>query len=166
MNKFLKIWVITLSDRASKGIYEDKSGELLKKLLNNFFENSMWDFEIKKFIISDDKIIFAKKLEDTKNQNINLLFTTGGTGISKKDITIDVIKTFLDKEINGIMEMIRFKYGQINPKAMLSRSVAGIMKNTQVYCLPGSQKAVEEYMNEIFKILEHSIFMQNDIDVH
>ncbi len=72
----------------------------------------------------------------------------------------------LDKEIPGIMEMIRVKYGANKPNALLSRGVAGLMSESLVYTLPGSVKAVNEYMEEILKTLEHLIYMRHGLDVH
>jgi molybdopterin biosynthesis enzyme MoaB len=77
-----------------------------------------------------------------------------------------VVKPFLDKEIPGIMELIRFKYGSQKPNALLSRAIAGVMRNSLVYTLPGSVKAVEEYMTEIIPTLRHSIYMLHNLDAH
>ena len=75
------------------------------------------------------------------------------------DFTPEVVKTVMDKEIPGIMELIRIKYGQEKPNALLSRGVAGVMGNSLIYSLPGSVKAVNEYMSEITKTLQHLIFI-------
>ena len=72
----------------------------------------------------------------------------------------------LDKEIPGIMELIRMKYGMLKPNALLSLGIAGVMDDSLVYTLPGSVKAVEEYMTEILKTLQHLIFMLHGIDSH
>ena len=72
----------------------------------------------------------------------------------------------LDKEIPGIMEMIRMKYGAEKPNALLSRGVAGVVGQSLVYTLPGSVKAVQEYMTEILKTMQHLIFMLHGIDAH
>jgi len=94
------------------------------------------------------------------------MITTGGTGIGQRDITVETVKPLLDKEIPGIMEAIRIKYGSQKPNALLSRGVAGLMNNTLVYTLPGSVKAVNEYMTEILKTLEHLIYMREGLDAH
>jgi molybdopterin biosynthesis enzyme MoaB len=72
----------------------------------------------------------------------------------------------MNKEIPGIMELIRVKYGAEKPNALISRGVAGVIGRTLVYTLPGSVKAVEEYLTEITKTLRHSIFMLNGLDIH
>jgi len=71
-----------------------------------------------------------------------------------------------DKEIPGIMDLIRMKYGAEKPAALISRSVAGLIGKSLVYCLPGSTKAVNEYMDEILKTVEHSVYMIHELDIH
>jgi cytochrome c-type biogenesis protein CcmI len=96
----------------------------------------------------------------------NIIITTGGTGIGPRDITIETIQPLLTKEITGIMDFIRLKYGADKPNALLSRSIAGIIGQSLIYTLPGSVRAVEEYMNEILKTLKHTIYMQYGVDKH
>jgi molybdenum cofactor synthesis domain-containing protein len=95
-----------------------------------------------------------------------MVFTTGGTGIGPSDITIAVVKRVLDKEIPGIMEYIRLKYGNENPYALLSASLAGVAENTLVFALPGSVKAVDEYFTEIARSLKHMVYMRMGLDIH
>ncbi|MFH1320801.1 MAG: molybdenum cofactor synthesis domain-containing protein [Bacteroidota bacterium] len=164
--KILKILVITLSDRASKGEYEDKSGPKIIELTGNYFKTTDMKCHIDSEIIPDDASILKSVLQKAKKEHIDFIFTTGGTGIGPRDITPDVVRPMLDKEIPGIMEMIRYKFGQEKPNALLSRGVAGIMGETLVYTLPGSVRAVEEYTGEIFKTLQHLIYMQHGLDIH
>jgi molybdopterin adenylyltransferase len=72
----------------------------------------------------------------------------------------------IDKEIPGIMELIRYKYGMEHPNALLSRGVAGLIGKSLIYTLPGSVKAVNEYLTEITRTMEHSLRMVNDVDFH
>jgi len=164
--KIYKIKVITLSDRASRGVYEDKSGPEVVRLISEFFESLKWQFTVELTIIPDEVELLIENLEKADEQSYDLLITTGGTGIGHRDITPDVVRQMIDKEIPGIMEMIRVKYGAEKPNALLSRGVAGIMGNTFVYTLPGSVKAVKEYMEEITKTLKHLFIMRMGIDGH
>ena len=82
------------------------------------------------------------------------------------DVTPEVIEPFFDKRIPGIMEHIRLKYGAEKPGALLSRSVAGVAGTTLIFALPGSVKAVNEYMAEILRVLEHLLFAVRGIDRH
>ena len=160
----LKIKIITLSDRASSGEYTDRSGPKIKELLNVHYTNSNLSADFANIIIPDNEDKLKDELSDV--EEFDIIFTTGGTGINSKDITPDVIKPMLDKEIPGIMEHIRIKYGEKIPSALLSRSIAGIINKTLVYSLPGSVKAVTEYIHEIQKSLDHAILTIKNIDLH
>jgi molybdenum cofactor synthesis domain-containing protein len=158
--------IVTLSDRAHRGIYEDKSGPLVVDLLTHFFEKIAKKIAIKHTIIPDNADELGLILEECKIGKTDLLITTGGTGVGKRDITVETVRIHIDKEIPGIMDMIRLKYGAEKPNALLSRSIAGTMNQTLVYTLPGSVKAVDEYLTEIFKTLEHLLYMIHGFDVH
>jgi len=164
--KVVKVHVITLSDRASRGIYEDKSGPLLKKLSEDFFYGNGRQVSVENSVIPDDEAQLSALLEFLIESGNDIIFTTGGTGIGPRDITPDVVKSILDKEIPGIMEMIRVKYGMQFPNALVSRSIAGVAGKTLIYALPGNPKAVKEYADEIFKTVEHSFRMLHNIDEH
>lgn len=164
--KIFRAKVITLSDRASKGIYEDKSGALIADKLQAFFGKIGWELSIDKQIISDDREKLQAQIEDANKNQYDLIFTTGGTGIGSRDITLSVVKPLLDHEIPGIMEHIRMKYGSLKPNALLSGGVAGTIGSALIYTLPGSAKAVDEYMLEILTTLQHLIYMKADMDVH
>ncbi len=162
--RIFKIKVITLSDRASSGEYSDRSGPAAVNILNDYFTSIQWKIDVERIVISDDVDLLQQTMSDLKG--IDMVFTTGGTGIGPRDITVDVIEPMLDKKIPGIMEMIRTRYGADKPAALLSRGVAGVIGNTLVYTLPGSVKAVEEYLTEINKTLKHSIYMLHGLDIH
>jgi molybdopterin adenylyltransferase len=164
--KIYKAKVITLSDRASEGVYEDLSGPAVKNILENYFSEKNQQIDIDSIIISDNKDILKKEIQTSISEKYDFIITTGGTGLGERDITIETIKPLLDKEIPGVMESIRVKYGAEKPNALLSRSIAGLVNKTLVYALPGSVKAVNEYMQEINKTLLHSIYMINGLDNH
>lgn len=156
--KYLKFLVITLSDRAASGEYRDESGKIIKKQVADFFKDSRWQINIESLVLPDNKYKLKKALK--KVQNImDVVITTGGTGLGPRDITPEVVGSLCTKQMPGIMEHIRTKYGSKYPNALLSRGIAGVMGKTFVYTLPGNPKAVKEYLFEIFKSLEHSIMM-------
>jgi molybdopterin adenylyltransferase len=161
--KIFKVLVITLSDRASKGEYEDRSGPKVSEALTTFFEMNNFHYEIDNVIIPDNKADLEKLINTS---DYDFIFTTGGTGIGPRDITVDVIQPLLDKEIPGIMDMIRMKYGMKKPNALISRSIAGVVGQTMIFALPGSVRAVNEYMSEITKVLKHLLLMLYSIDAH
>jgi molybdopterin adenylyltransferase len=160
-----EVLIITLSDRAYRGEYEDLSGPMVKVKVTEFFSSVGWKCNITSSLIPDDSNILRDLLMRT-GSNYNIIITTGGTGIGPRDITIETVTPLLTKEIPGIMEFIRIKYGTIKPNALLSRGVAGLVGQSLIYTLPGSVRAVDEYMSEIVKTLKHTIYMQFGVDKH
>lgn len=162
--KVFRVKVITLSDRAASGEYEDRSGPRAVQMLEEYFAGLGWKAEIGRSVIPDEAALLRQEISGGAGADI--IFTTGGTGIGPRDITVDVVKPLLDKEIPGIMEMIRLKYGSEKPNALLSRGVAGVTGSTLIYTLPGSVKAVEEYLSVITSTIRHSVYMLNGLDLH
>lgn len=162
----LPVRIVTMSDRASRGDYQDASGPQIRKRLQDFFAGRKWRFDIENSLIPDD----AERLRALVRQNVEagcrILITTGGTGIGPRDVTPEVLRPLLDKEIPGLMEFVRCKYGATLPGALLSRSLAGVIGNMLVYALPGSTRAVDEYLNEILPTVDHSLRMLAAIDEH
>jgi molybdopterin adenylyltransferase len=169
MNYFPKIFkalVLTLSDRASRGEYQDLSGPRTMQLAKEYFQKMNWQHDIQNNIFPDNRELLETALKDAISGGTDLVFTTGGTGIGPRDITPEAVRSVIDKEIPGIMEMIRYKYGQDKPNALLSRGIAGVAGKTLIYSMPGSVRAVNEYMQEILRTIEHSIFMLHGLDSH
>ena len=164
--KVFSVRIITLSDRASRGEYEDRSGPRIKELVEEFFKIHSSFFIFHSSLIPDDPDQLRNLLTEAARKQTDIIITTGGTGIGPKDFTPDVVRPFLDKEIPGIMEMIRIKYGAEKRNALASRSIAGVMKQSLVFTLPGSVKAVNEYLAEILPSLNHLIMMLHGIDRH
>ena len=164
--KIYNIHIITLSDRAFHGEYEDRSGPRIKELTEQFFSNLHLPSSVFHSLIPDDPIRLEHLVKQSKEEHADLIFTTGGTGIGPRDFTPDVVKPLLDKEIPGIMDMIRLKYGSEKPNALISRSIAGVMDQSLIFTLPGSVKAVNEYLTEIFRFLVHLIYMLHGLDQH
>ncbi len=166
IRKVFKVKVITVSDRASAGIYEDRSGPLMTRLCEEFFTRNSRLCSVHREIIPDDPTQIKSQVSKASREHFDLIFTTGGTGIGPRDVTPDVIRSLLDKEIPGVMEGIRIKYGMEKPNAFLSRSVAGVIGGALIYALPGSEKAVTEYAEEIFKTVNHSLLMLHGLGDH
>ena len=158
--------IITLSDRASRGEYSDRSGPRITEMISAHFANTKRKFETQNILIADNAEQLRLLIGKAIAEGVDVVFTTGGTGIGERDITVDTVKPLLHMEIPGIMDSIRMKFGANNPLALLSRSVAGIAGNTFIYTLPGSVKAINEYMPEIMKTLEHLIYMRHGLDTH
>ena len=142
--------IIVCSDSVYQKKSKDKSGEKIIELLNN------WNLNVlKKEIILDDKSAIQKTISNLILKN-NLIIITGGTGISKRDVTPEAVIPLLHKRIPGIEEKIR-SYGQQKTHfSMLSRSVAGLIDECLIICLPGSVKGVEDSLLSIFPWVLHS----------
>jgi molybdenum cofactor synthesis domain-containing protein len=151
----LSALIITLSDRASKGMYEDISGQALEAILSSHFKENNIACAIERSVIPDDANLLSETFTKAVNAKTDFIFTTGGTGIGPRDVTPDVIRPLLSKEIPGIMEVIRVRSSLTFPSAALSRSIAGTASQSLVYCLPGSPKAIKEYMDVILLTLLH-----------
>ena len=148
-----RVGIITVSDRASKGEYEDKSGPVIKELVEAA------GMEVVDYIIvPDEKGQITKKLLYFSDQRqVDLVFTTGGTGFSKRDVTPEATKQVVEREVPGIGEALRAYSLTITPKAMLSRQTAGIRGNTLIINLPGSPKACKENIEYIMAPLKHGL---------
>ena len=155
----LNIQIVTLSDRASRGEYADQSGPAISSRLTGFFAKSHWGASCAISCIPDDADQLTSAVGHALDQSADIIFTTGGTGLGLRDITPETIRPLLDKEIPGIMEYIRTKYGATIPAALLSRGIAGMIGKTMVFTLPGSVRAVSEYLDCIIPVLDHALKM-------
>jgi molybdenum cofactor biosynthesis protein MoaC len=142
--------IIVCSDSISKGEKEDFSGKTIQGRLEKFGVN-INDFSI----LPDEKDEIQSKIKHNLENKTDLIILTGGTGLAPRDITPEAVKPFIEKEIPGLMEFSR-AYGQERmPLAFLSRGLAGMNGNTLILCLPGSNNAVNEYMDALFPHVFH-----------
>jgi molybdopterin adenylyltransferase len=145
--------VLTVSTSGSQGNRDDSSGQAIKELLEGD------DFEVVRYeIVTDDKdTISAKFIEWADADDVDLIISTGGTGLGRYDVTPEACLAILDKEVPGMAEAMRAKTLQFTPMAMISRSVAGIRNNTLIITLPGSTKAVKECLDVVMPVIPHSL---------
>lgn len=158
--------IIALSDRAAAGEYVDRSGPRIRELLEQFLSGRGIVASIEQRLLPDDAQQLRDEILRGLQQGIDAIFTTGGTGVGPRDVTPDTVAPLCDRLLPGIMEHIRAKYGAGNPRARLSRAIAGVAGRTQIYTLPGRVRAVEEYLPEILATLEHVADVLRGADVH
>ncbi len=149
----MTVTVITISDRASAGVYKDLSGLEIEKIL----KVRLPDAHIHRVLVPDEKEAILKALDSAGESDF--IFTTGGTGVSPKDITPEATAEFCDRELPGIAEIIRMESYRETPFSMLSRGYAGMRGNTIVVNFPGSVKAARLCANILAPIMEHALAM-------
>lgn len=147
----ITVAILTLSDKGSKGERKDLSGPLIQEMLKGI------NAEIKRYeILPDEKETVKEKLIQYSNE-VDLILTTGGTGLSPRDVTPDATLEIIDRQVPGIAEAMRMEGLKKTNRAMLSRAVAGVKGKTLIINLPGSPKAVEENLAVILDALPHAI---------
>jgi molybdenum cofactor synthesis domain-containing protein len=147
----ITVAVLTLSDKGSKGEREDASGPMIREMLKSI------DAVVKYYdILPDEKELIKGKLIEY-GKLVDLILTTGGTGLSPRDVTPEATIEVIDRQIPGIAEAMRIEGLKKTRRAMLSRAVAGVRGKTLIINLPGSPKAVKENLEIILGVLPHAI---------
>lgn len=153
MNRKLRAAVLTSSDSGYAGEREDKSGPIIKELIEGF------GYEVvEMLLLPDDRALLEEAMAKIADEGrADLLLTTGGTGFSPRDCMPEATKNVCERMAPGIPEAMRYYSMQITKRAMLSRAEAGIRKQTLIINLPGSPKAVRECLEYIAPALEHGL---------
>jgi len=147
----ITVAVLTLSDKGSKGEREDASGPMIREMLKGI------DAEVRYYdILPDEKELIKEKLIEY-GKLVDLILTTGGTGLSPRDVTPEATIEVIERRIPGIAEAMRIEGLKKTRRAMLSRAVAGVRGKTLIIKLPGSPKAVKENLEIILGVLPHAI---------
>lgn len=149
------VGILTVSDKGSQGEREDESGALIREMLTGIgAQISQHE------IVPDEKEIISGKLIELANDvKVDLILTTGGTGLSMRDVTPEATLAVLDRLAPGFSEAMRAESMRKTPRGMLSRGVSGTLRKTLIINLPGSPKAVRECLEAILPALPHGIEM-------
>jgi molybdenum cofactor synthesis domain-containing protein len=147
----IKVAVITVSDKGSRGEREDESGPAIQELLKRI-DAGVEYYEV----VPDEKELIKAKLIGYAKK-VDLILTTGGTGLSPRDVTPDATLEIIDREIPGIAEAMRAEGLRKTNRAMLSRAVAGVREDALIFNLPGSPHAVREGLEAVLAVLPHAI---------
>jgi len=154
----MKIAIVTMSDRASAGIYEDKSSKEIEAYLNENIQNK---YEIVYRLIPDDYDKIVNTLKELIDIKCALILTTGGTGPAPRDVTPEATKEVLDKELPGFGELMRMHSLKYVPTSILARGTAGVAKQSFILNLPGSPKAIRENLEAVFPAIPYAIDLIN-----
>lgn len=155
MSDSAKIGIITASDRASKGIYEDLSGKAIIDTLNDYL-TSPWEPIYR--CIEDDQETIEKTMKDLiDNEGCSLVVTTGGTGPSKRDVTPEATESVCDRMMPGFGELMRAESLKFVPTAILSRQTAGLRGSSLIVNLPGKPKSIRECLDAVFPAIPYCI---------
>lgn len=152
--------VVTMSDRASKGEYEDRSGKILSKSLE-FLGASIGDYKI----LPDDEATLKAHITSLIGK-VDVIFTTGGTGLAPRDITPDVISSMADYEVAGIGELLRSSAADHVLSTWISRSSAYVIADTLIICLAGSTGAVKDGIEVLKNLIPHAVAHVQNKDIH
>lgn len=154
-----KIGIINVSDRASKGIYEDTPGKAILATLGEYLTSS-WESEYA--IVPDEQDLLEQKMIMMADEkNCCLIITSGGTGPAKRDVTPEATKAVCDKMMPGFGELMRQESLKFVPTAILSRQTAGIRNQTLIVNLPGKPKAIRECLDAVFPAIPYCIDLLN-----
>ena len=148
----MNVGIITVSDRAAAGEYEDHGGPALKRES----ERRGWQV-IADAVVADEKVDIKETIHSFCAQGCGLILTTGGTGIAIRDVTPEAVREVMRLEIPGFGELMRMRSFEITPNAILSRGLAAVVKNSLVITLPGKPQGAVECLGFVEGALAHAV---------
>ncbi len=149
----LNTGILTISDKGSKGQRHDKSGEVIRDILSRI-ESTIIKYEV----VPDEREVIASKLiEWADGSGVDVILTTGGTGLGERDVTPEATLMVIDKSVPGFAEAMRAKSLEKTPMAVLSRATAGVRGKCLIINLPGSPKAVRECLEVVLPAIPHAV---------
>lgn len=151
----MRVAILTISDKGAQGKRQDESGQIIRSTV------SAGNGQVARYeIVPDEMDMIAGKLAEWADTgNIDVILTTGGTGLGARDITPEATLSIIDKLVPGFAEIMRIKTFDVTPRAVLSRAVAGVRGKCLIINMPGSPKAVRECLEIIFPAIPHAVEM-------
>ena len=151
----IKIGIVTVSDRASAGVYEDKSGKAIIETLNDYLSSS-WE-PVYQVIPDEQQTIAQTLIKMIDEERCCLVVTTGGTGPAKRDVTPEATEAVCDRMMPGFGELMRAESLKYVPTAILSRQTAGLRGSSLIINLPGKPKSIRECLDAVFPAVPYCI---------
>ncbi len=148
----MQVGIITVSDRASQGVYDDLGGPALRKAAEDYG----WSVTAEA-IVPDDMPRIQDAIRSFSAQGCGLILTTGGTGIAERDVTPEAIRSIMRVEIPGFGEVMRMKSLELTPNAILSRSLAAVVDSSLVIALPGKPQGAVDCLGFVLGAIPHSV---------
>jgi len=148
----IQVGIITVSDRAAAGQYDDLGGPLLREAADGYG----WEV-VSETVVSDDKEQIQRAIREQIAKGAHLVLTTGGTGVAPRDMTPEAVKEIADRELPGFGEVMRMESMKITKNAILSRNMAAAVGNSLVICLPGKPKGAVECLGFVVGAIPHCV---------
>jgi len=154
----IHVGIITVSDRASQGKYDDLGGPALKQAIQDY----EWKAQAEA-LVPDNKKEIQRAVREMVNQGCHLVLTTGGTGVALRDVTPEAAREIAIRELPGFGEVMRMESMKITPNAILSRSLAVVVDKSLVLCLPGKPSGAVECLGFVHKAIPHCLEVLQEV---
>ena len=154
----IHVGIITISDRASKGLYDDLGGPALKQAAAGYG----WKVQAEA-LVPDEKREIQRAVREQVAKGCHLLLTTGGTGVARRDVTPEAITEIASRELPGFGEAMRMESLKITPNAILSRNLAAVVDKSLVICLPGKPSGAVECLGFVVRAIPHCVEVLQEV---
>jgi molybdopterin adenylyltransferase len=157
----IQVGIITISDRASRGEYDDLGGPALKKAAEGYG----WKVSAEA-LVPDEKQEIQRAIRELISRGCPLILTTGGTGVALRDVTPEAVREIAIRELPGFGEVMRMESMKITPNAILSRNLAAVVDRALVVCLPGKPSGAIECLAFVAKAIPHCVEVLQEVPTH
>ena len=154
----IQVGIISVSDRATKGVYDDAGGPVLKEAAAGYG----WEV-VAEAVVPDEVRDIQRALREQVNKGCHLILTTGGTGVAPRDVTPEAVREMAVRELPGFGEVMRIESMKITPNAILSRNLAAVIDSVLVLCLPGKPKGAVECLGFVEPAIPHCIKVLQEV---
>jgi molybdopterin adenylyltransferase len=154
----IEVGIITISDRASRGLYDDLGGPALKQAAESY----KWKV-VANALVPDEKRDIQRAIREMISKGCNLILTTGGTGVSLRDVTPEAVREIAVRELPGFGEVMRMESMKITKNAILSRSLAAVVDRALVICLPGKPSGAVECLSFVVGAIPHCVEVLQEV---